>query len=215
MNEDEGFVRAIRDDPDDAALRLVYADWLDERSDPRGEYLRLGCKLSEIQARMAQLQEHIEPKWVAAVRESRSDPRQVRLRSGRTVYLRELRQSGVYEGLLEGLPTTEMNQRMIAGMVAAERTGLSGHDPYLIQPRETPLEYPGDRPYPFGQPASIPRIVCIGRFSSFEPARDASRDFSELVVIWFQDEFALPIDVPIWEQLLAINWQEHAIDGDY
>jgi uncharacterized protein (TIGR02996 family) len=41
--DDAGFLRAILAAPDDAALRLVYADWLDERGDPRGEYLRCRC----------------------------------------------------------------------------------------------------------------------------------------------------------------------------
>jgi uncharacterized protein (TIGR02996 family) len=39
--ETEGaFVAAIRANPGVETLRLVYADWLDERGDPRGEFLR-------------------------------------------------------------------------------------------------------------------------------------------------------------------------------
>src|SRR5947199_1700743 len=41
--EDEGYIQAILADPEDDALRLVYADWLEERGDPRGEYLRCRC----------------------------------------------------------------------------------------------------------------------------------------------------------------------------
>jgi uncharacterized protein (TIGR02996 family) len=215
MNQDDAFLQAIRGNPDDATARLVYADWLDERGDPRGEYLRLGYQLSQISTRRAQLREQLDPKWVAAVREGRSNPRQIRLRSGRDVYLRELQQSGVYDGLLEGLPTTEMNQRIINRLVAAERERLFGHDPYLIRPGETPIDYARDEPYPFGQPASLPSVACVGRFSSFQPARDPSRDYSVLVVIWFQEEFALPIDPEVWEKLLAIDWQQHARDCDY
>jgi uncharacterized protein (TIGR02996 family) len=37
---DDDFLRQILADPGDDALRLVYADWLDEQGDPRGEYLR-------------------------------------------------------------------------------------------------------------------------------------------------------------------------------
>ncbi len=40
MNEDEAFIRAIVDNPGDDTHRLVYADWLDDRDDPRGPYLR-------------------------------------------------------------------------------------------------------------------------------------------------------------------------------
>lgn len=40
ITDDEAFVRAIVAAPADEAPRLVYADWLDERGDPRGAYLR-------------------------------------------------------------------------------------------------------------------------------------------------------------------------------
>jgi uncharacterized protein (TIGR02996 family) len=44
MSEEDALVRAILAAPDDAAPRLVYADWLEERGDPRGEYLRCQCE---------------------------------------------------------------------------------------------------------------------------------------------------------------------------
>jgi uncharacterized protein (TIGR02996 family) len=40
VSEDEAFLTAIRDSPGDETLRLVYADWLEERADPRAAYLR-------------------------------------------------------------------------------------------------------------------------------------------------------------------------------
>jgi uncharacterized protein (TIGR02996 family) len=45
MNDDEAFIRAIVAAPGDDAPRLVYADWLDERGDPRGSYLRLEAEI--------------------------------------------------------------------------------------------------------------------------------------------------------------------------
>jgi uncharacterized protein (TIGR02996 family) len=48
MNEDEAFLRAILANPGDAALRLVYADFLEERGDQRAEYLRLEARLAAI-----------------------------------------------------------------------------------------------------------------------------------------------------------------------
>ena len=35
------FLRAIRAAPDDDLPRLIYADFLDERGDPRGEFIRI------------------------------------------------------------------------------------------------------------------------------------------------------------------------------
>jgi uncharacterized protein (TIGR02996 family) len=48
MAEHDGFIRAILDDPEDDLPRLVYADWLEERGDPRGELIRLQCELERI-----------------------------------------------------------------------------------------------------------------------------------------------------------------------
>ncbi|HEX5271780.1 MAG TPA: TIGR02996 domain-containing protein, partial [Gemmataceae bacterium] len=43
---DDAFLRAIIEDPDDDAPRLIYADWLEERGDPRGEFIRIQCELA-------------------------------------------------------------------------------------------------------------------------------------------------------------------------
>ncbi len=41
MSDETAFLKNILDDPDEDANRLVYADWLEERGDPRGELIRL------------------------------------------------------------------------------------------------------------------------------------------------------------------------------
>ena len=40
MTEDDAFIRILHDNHDNELPWLVYADWLDERGDPRGAYLR-------------------------------------------------------------------------------------------------------------------------------------------------------------------------------
>jgi uncharacterized protein (TIGR02996 family) len=215
MSDDAPFIEVIRQDPDDASRRLVYADWLQERGDPRAEYLRLGCQAAQALARVAQLREQLDPAWVAAMRAGRSRAREVRLQSGRTVYLQALRQYEVYAGLLEGLSRTEMNRRHINRLLNEERTKSRGEEPYLIRPTETPIEHRRQEPHPWGPPAALPDVACVGYFHSFGPARDSSRDCSGLAIIWFQDEFAFPIDPGVWKQLVAVDWEQHAIDGDY
>jgi uncharacterized protein (TIGR02996 family) len=44
----EEFVRGILAEPDDDTPRLIYADWLEERGDPRGEFIRLQCELATL-----------------------------------------------------------------------------------------------------------------------------------------------------------------------
>src|SRR5262249_54975746 len=40
MEQERAFVEAIRAQPEDDALRMVYADWLQDRGDPRGEFIQ-------------------------------------------------------------------------------------------------------------------------------------------------------------------------------
>src|ERR1700676_1487938 len=62
MTHDDAFLQAIRERPDDDAPRLLYADWLDERGDPRGEFIRVQCAL-------AGLSEYDPRRWDLAARE--------------------------------------------------------------------------------------------------------------------------------------------------
>src|SRR5262249_55733501 len=48
MSKEEAFLVALREAPDDDALRCIYADWLEERGDPRAEFLRGECLLAGV-----------------------------------------------------------------------------------------------------------------------------------------------------------------------
>jgi uncharacterized protein (TIGR02996 family) len=48
---DAAFFQAILDNPDDRSLPLVYADWLEERGDPRAEFLRVQAELAKLERR--------------------------------------------------------------------------------------------------------------------------------------------------------------------
>jgi len=76
MTDDEAFIRAIVDAPNDDAPRLIYADWLDERGDPRGEYLRAETEWAKpwrereqpkYSAHVWDLATLLDPIWVARV----------------------------------------------------------------------------------------------------------------------------------------------------
>jgi uncharacterized protein (TIGR02996 family) len=77
MDPEQCFLQVIRDAPDDEGLRLIYADWLEERDDPRGEFLRLDCALPHLakedpsytgaEARWNELRAAIDPAWLAAL----------------------------------------------------------------------------------------------------------------------------------------------------
>jgi uncharacterized protein (TIGR02996 family) len=76
-SDDAALLRAVLANPADDAPRLVYADWLDERGDPRGEYLRADLEVARPQPRgrwflekverAQELQARCDPGWVLAV----------------------------------------------------------------------------------------------------------------------------------------------------
>jgi uncharacterized protein (TIGR02996 family) len=79
MTEEESFVAHIREEPLDEVPRLIYADYLEERGDPRGEFIRIQCELARrevgdpdrpgLAAREQELLETYAEAWLAPLRE--------------------------------------------------------------------------------------------------------------------------------------------------
>jgi uncharacterized protein (TIGR02996 family) len=79
-SEEDPFILAILAAPEDEAPRLIYADWLEERGDPRGEYLRLDCRLAGLPqddqrfdgmvTSLRELSAWIDQQWLRAVARS-------------------------------------------------------------------------------------------------------------------------------------------------
>jgi hypothetical protein len=136
--------------------------------------------------------------------------KELKLTTGRSVSLQFLKQFRVYEGLLEGLPTRQMNQRFLESLRKEARELLPSVEPYLVPAIETPIDWGEDRKYPFGDPARLPRVACIARFSGSGEARDDGFYSSQLVVVWLQEEFAFPIDPGVLEHLQALDWERLA-----
>src|SRR5438874_9645340 len=89
MHEDFHFLRAIFRQPDDG-LRLIYADWLEERGEPRAEFLRLEVELhrleegakdrkAALQKEMRNLQPKLDGSWVTRMWRARHLPEGARL----------------------------------------------------------------------------------------------------------------------------------------
>ena len=83
MTHDELFLTAVREAPDDDAPRLLYADWLEERGDPRGAFIRAQRALERLDpadpARQGLVDEAAalltrhEAEWTAPLREFASE----------------------------------------------------------------------------------------------------------------------------------------------
>ncbi len=78
MDTNAQFLAAVAATPDDHTLRLVYADWLDEQDDPRGELIRLEEEASgrvawddtlwRLKPRRNELRQRVDPAWLLAMR---------------------------------------------------------------------------------------------------------------------------------------------------
>jgi uncharacterized protein (TIGR02996 family) len=74
---EQSFLKAIEEHPEDETMRLVYADWLEEQGDIRGEFLRLEVLLAKLgtddtryeklQARFRELTVGLDGHWLKAV----------------------------------------------------------------------------------------------------------------------------------------------------
>jgi len=135
---------------------------------------------------------------------------EVQLASGRTIVLKELRQVLVYEGVIEGVPTTRDNEHLVATLLA-EVSRQFKVPVQLVAPSERVLDRPATRR---GQPALIPKVASTGRFESSTPVRDSSMHGSHLVLLWFQDEFGLPEPAAL-ERLRTIEWDAAAADFEH
>jgi uncharacterized protein (TIGR02996 family) len=84
MNTEEAFERDILDHPFDDTRHLIYADWLEERGDERGEFLRLQHDLSRMTvgdngyregcAREKELLKKLDKVWVHRMRRYTTAP---------------------------------------------------------------------------------------------------------------------------------------------
>src|SRR5262245_25234308 len=74
MSQEQAFLDQLAAKPGDDVTRLVYADWLEERGDPRADYLRLEIELAGVEEyeerhdpleqRARELRAGLDPAWV-------------------------------------------------------------------------------------------------------------------------------------------------------
>jgi uncharacterized protein (TIGR02996 family) len=81
MSYDAGFLKAIHRAPGDDLPRLIYADWLDERGDPRGSFIRLHLALTatapdhadrvDAERDLSVLRTGCDPEWLSVIEPER------------------------------------------------------------------------------------------------------------------------------------------------
>jgi hypothetical protein len=75
-------------------------------------------------------------------------------------------------------------------------------DPYIIPP----LDMTGSK---------LPVIRCVAQFTSAAIDRGEGYDYSGLIVIWFQVDFAFPIDSKVLAHIVSLDWERYAAGMNY
>jgi hypothetical protein len=118
---------------------------------------------------------------------------------GVSARLTELNQYSTYRGLLDGGPTHEINEMLLEQVTHFAGGGIPTH---LVRPQETPFGG-RHRVTPFGPLVQIPGLRCHGLFEG--GARS-------LWIVWFQDDWAPPIDPLVVAELQALDFLALAKD---
>lgn len=148
--------------------------------------------------------------------------------SGRDLILTHFDQSQTYTGLLEGTPNCKSNDWEIENdLEHATKLPYTTDHPYLIPPlRRDYFRTPGDMDvirertsqYPKEwnrDPEWLPLIRCIGCFQSSTTSNNPKMDISLLTVLWYQNDFAMPINGDILHAIKILDWDALATDFEY
>ncbi|MFG3247955.1 hypothetical protein [Streptomyces sp. NPDC048187] len=134
------------------------------------------------------------------------------LTSGRRVDLAELRLTATYgDGMPEGYPCRPVNDLRIAELL---RTAARLSPPTPVHLIPPPRAYPDQYAGAFGPVETLPRVACVGRFSStpVTPANDPFAYRSGLTVIWFQPTSRAPDAYDSDPALRDVDWASLARD---
>lgn len=125
------------------------------------------------------------------------------------VDIESLSQSETYGGVEFGYPTEHRNNWLIKSILKSAHKTNSPQSVYLIQPEHKIME---DDIQKYKNPLDIykeiPNTECHLRVGSKKVTNNNNQSDSTMLIIWFQDEPAFPIDPLILEKIKAIPYRE-------
>lgn len=125
-----------------------------------------------------------------------------------------LYQAKTYGGLLEGVPTKRLNDQIIERVKNKAREMAHGIMPVtIIEPKTRKIL--GLENNVFGKSIALPGVYCIAEIISSQTFKDPSKDGSGLMVIWFQDTFAWPIQEDVLQELQKLPYKQLCGEFEY
>lgn len=148
------------------------------------------------------------------------------LNSGRVITLNTLQQRRTYAGLQSGTPNKASNDQALQWHLdEARRLPDSVGEPFLIDPERRDyhirpgnmhavLDRQTDRPAEMLHiPEWVPDVCSIGVFQCLSPARDETKDFSMLTILWYQTDFG--VDAEASKKICLVDWESLATDLEW
>jgi uncharacterized protein (TIGR02996 family) len=150
MTTERAFLTAILERPDDNASKLVYADWLEEQGDPRGEFLRLMIKVrkervvtpeprqrhQDLSAELADLRTKVWDAWRAergSFGQSRELERRMQQLAGQLANLSKQLRQPIPTRLQQLAATFDPNWLAVVGDPAIEGCGKSTREGWPLR----------------------------------------------------------------------------------
>lgn len=122
------------------------------------------------------------------------------------VSIKRIRQRHTYEGQLEGYPNKKVNGYILED-VKKEATDYCGlKEVFIVEPKQTPVT--NSKAFPFPDAIELPSVVCIAELWYFGTFRNKTMDCSSLGLVWFQNDFAFPIDQEILDKIKEIPFSK-------
>lgn len=156
----------------------------------------------------------------------------ITLNSGRVINMQRIDQGLAYSYVQEGIPYGPDYQQTVNLHLKWAQDRYPNRRIVVLEPRLRPLGIAevelqrlrtlsqskesgvsGRAGISYPEPVSIGSVCCRALFES-KPINGDAYMLSELLVLWFQDGFALPIDPLVVEQIQALDWDAVAEDVD-
>lgn len=120
------------------------------------------------------------------------------------VDVRKISQWATYGSQLEGAPGKEMNEVEIEGAYQRARLYCGIDEVYFVQADpQTIIE------------VALPSITCVALVQTHCAFKNLEKDYSLLGLIWFQNDFAFPINKEIQDLIKEVPFRKLCVELEY
>jgi hypothetical protein len=127
------------------------------------------------------------------------------------IFIESIYQFHTYRGLFSGMPNERINKQILEYSYRKATEDSFCGKAHMLYPKQTAIPIKDERTYK-ETPMALPDITCIAELRYYKPLTNPDRFMSCMCVVWFQDNYAFPIQDNVLQQFLNLRWSSVAID---